>query len=136
MLSRRSNPSLLLLSLLTFSQVSIFARASPPIHWGPCNSSSITNPAVLCGFFEIPLDYHDPEAGRGRLALAKLNATQERRGTVFFNPGGPGGSGVDAVNDDGETLLEVTGGLYDIVSWDPRGVGALTMYVSDPSSSE
>ncbi|KAM5541070.1 hypothetical protein V8D89_005381 [Ganoderma adspersum] len=126
--SRRSNPSLLpLLSLLTFSQVSIFTRASPTINWGPCNSSSITNPAALCSFFEIPLDYHNPEAGTGRLALAKLNATQERRGSVFFNPGGPGGSGLEALDANGETLLDVTGGLYDIVSWDPRGVGSLTI---------
>ncbi|PIL25655.1 hypothetical protein GSI_11405 [Ganoderma sinense ZZ0214-1] len=125
--SRRSNPSLLLLSLLAFTHVSIFTRASPPIHWGPCNSSSITNPAILCSFFEIPLDYYDPEAGTGRLALAKLNATQERRGSVFFNPGGPGGSGLEALDSNGETLLEVTGGFYDIVSWDPRGVGSLTI---------
>lgn len=42
---------------------------------------------VSCSFFEIPLDYHNSKAGTGRLAVAKVNATGERLGTVFFNPG-------------------------------------------------
>ncbi len=57
------------------------------VEWGPCDPSVITNPALTCAFFEIPLDYHDLSAGYGRLALAKLSATGERRGTAFINPG-------------------------------------------------
>ena len=40
--------------------------------------------------------------------------------------GGPGESGVNFVLDHGETLSNLTGGYYDIVSWDPRGVGNTT----------
>ncbi|KAI1791401.1 alpha/beta-hydrolase [Ganoderma leucocontextum] len=113
--------------MLAYSRDSVSTPTSLAIHWGPCDPSIITNAALSCAFFDIPLDYHSPRAGKGRLALAKVNATQERRGTVFFNPGGPGGSGLEALDADAEILLNLTGGLYDLVSWDPRGVGSLTI---------
>ncbi|OJT04509.1 hypothetical protein TRAPUB_4779 [Trametes pubescens] len=97
------------------------------VQWGPCDPSVITNPALTCAFFEVPLDYHDLSAGYGRLALAKLSATGERRGTAFINPGGPGGSGLATLNDMSSLFGALSGGLYDIVSWDPRGVGPLTI---------
>ena len=64
--------------------------------------------------------------------------TQVRPLLSFFRPwsslthltGGPGGSGVDFVLDRGETLSNLTGGYYDIVSWDPRGVGHTTWVVA------
>lgn len=59
------------------------------IQWGPCDPSIVPDPSLSCGFFEIPLDYHDLSAGKGRLAVIKANATGERRGTVFMNPGIP-----------------------------------------------
>ncbi|KAL1943402.1 hypothetical protein VTO73DRAFT_4477 [Trametes versicolor] len=117
-----------LLTLLVASQLIsvVLAGTSSSIEWGPCDPSVITNPALTCSFFDIPLDYHDPSVGHGRLALAKLNATGDRLGTVFLNPGGPGGSGLDTLNTLADLLSSLSGGLYDIVSWDPRGVGSLT----------
>jgi len=43
--------------------------------------------------------------------------------------GGPGGSGIGLVSALGAVFSEQLGGTYDIVSWDPRGVGQYTMYV-------
>ena len=40
--------------------------------------------------------------------------------------GGPGGSGIDLILGYGALLSNMTGGYYDIVSWDPRGVGQTT----------
>ena len=40
--------------------------------------------------------------------------------------GGPGGSGVDLILGYGPLMSNLTGGYYDIVSWDPRGVGYTT----------
>ena len=43
--------------------------------------------SLSCAFFGVPLDYQDPSVGNARLAMIKINATEERRGTVLFNPG-------------------------------------------------
>ncbi|KAJ8494840.1 hypothetical protein ONZ51_g2091 [Trametes cubensis] len=95
--------------------------------WGPCDPAIVEDPSISCSFFEIPLDYHDRSAGTGRVAVAKANATTERFGTLFLNPGGPGASGLAALDQLGSTVLSLTGGHYDLVSWDPRGVGPLTI---------
>ncbi|KAI1791415.1 TAP-like protein-domain-containing protein [Ganoderma leucocontextum] len=99
------------------------------IQWGPCDPSIVTDTTLSCGFFEVPIDYHDPSAGKGRLAVIKANATGESRGTLFVNPGGPGGSGLQALGSDpsASALLNLARGLYDVVSWDPRGVGPLSI---------
>ena len=96
-------------------------RAGPvsrqPCEWQPCRNG------LTCATVLAPLDYAKPDGTAITLALARRAATATRRlGTLFINPGGPGGSGIDYVgyfNPDG---LED----YDIVGWDPRGVGAST----------
>ncbi|KAI0718813.1 hypothetical protein C8T65DRAFT_706716 [Cerioporus squamosus] len=96
------------------------------IQWGPCDPSVVNDTSLSCGFLEVPLDYQDPSVGNARLAIVKVNATGERRGSLLFNPGGPGGSGLGTLVENKELLLALTGGVYDVVSWDPRGVGNLT----------
>ncbi|RPD63529.1 alpha/beta-hydrolase [Lentinus tigrinus ALCF2SS1-6] len=121
-------------SILALFLASRSSHAAPSHHsnstieWGPCDPSVVSEPSLSCGFLEVPLDYQDPSVGNARLALAKANATGERRGSVFFNPGGPGDSGVAELGIPGfkDVLLAVTGGVYDIITWDPRGVGTLT----------
>ncbi|MFF5264498.1 alpha/beta hydrolase [Actinomadura viridis] len=82
-----------------------------------------------CATANVPLDYTKPGDGRLRLALIRLPARNksERIGSLFTNPGGPGGSGVDflrqAATSFGKDLRE----RFDLVGFDPRGVGA-----SDP----
>ena len=71
-----------------------------------------------------------PSRATTPLALARFPATdaEHRIGTVFVNPGGPGGSGVGLVLDGfGEYLRDNLGGRFDVVGFDPRGIGA-----SDP----
>ncbi len=60
---------------------------SPRIEWGPCDASITNDTSLACGFFEVPLDYHDASAGTARLAVVTASATGERRGSLFFNPG-------------------------------------------------
>ena len=76
---------------------------------------------------EVPADYRDPEAGSIRIAVNVHRATspQERIGYLFFNPGGPGGSGVDFVNYlPFQGFTDEIVAHFDFVGFDPRGVGA------------
>lgn len=82
-----------------------------------------------CARLDVPLDWLDPtEDDRVVLAVARLRATETKagdyKGPVFFNPGGPGGSGIWALKDHGKQLQTVVGQNYDIVTFDPRGIGA------------
>ncbi|KAG8682389.1 hypothetical protein FRC11_014946 [Ceratobasidium sp. 423] len=71
------------------------------------------------------LDWADHSVGIAKLAIVRYKATkQPKLGTLFLNPGGPGGSGVNFISSSSaETISEAAGGQYDIVSWDPRRVG-------------
>lgn len=86
-----------------------------------------------CGEFECatvraPLDWEDPAAGQVDLALQRSVASgpaDRRIGSLLVNPGGPGSSGIEfleyAVADVlGAPVLEA----YDVVAFDPRGVGS------------
>jgi pimeloyl-ACP methyl ester carboxylesterase len=77
----------------------------------------------------VPLDYDDPSGDTIELALARIPArdTRHRIGTVFLNPGGPGGSGVDlAAFGFGADLAEKLQGRFDVVGFDPRGIARST----------
>ncbi|KAG4429834.1 hypothetical protein IFR05_014685 [Cadophora sp. M221] len=82
-----------------------------------------------CGRLSVPLDWLNPSDGRKvGLAIVRKNATDRKNylGPIFVNPGGPGGSGVEWVIEGGKALQAAAGENHDIISWDPRGVGATT----------
>ncbi|QRV92027.1 Abhydrolase domain-containing protein [Ceratobasidium sp. AG-Ba] len=121
-------PALLTLSALVAanprSLPTDFHRYAPRqagIQWQPCTKDGTST--VECGRFEVPLDYANEAAGKASLLVARYPATKEPKlGTLFLNPGGPGGSGVEFVVG-GDVIMNTVGGQYDLVSWDPRGVG-------------
>ncbi|WP_410569435.1 alpha/beta hydrolase [Amycolatopsis sp. cmx-4-61] len=78
-------------------------------------------PGYDCGHLDVPLSYQDPSLGTVRLAIARLPATDQahKLGTIFSNPGGPGSSGRFA-----PALTPTLHARFDIVGFDPRGVGA------------
>ncbi|GAA2178239.1 alpha/beta hydrolase [Leucobacter tardus] len=81
-----------------------------------------------CADVYAPIDWADPAGDRITLRLVKQPATGgEAVGTLFVNPGGPGASGAGFVAGgvDGSVTQQVQA-AYDIVGWDPRGVGAST----------
>jgi pimeloyl-ACP methyl ester carboxylesterase len=101
--------------------------AVPSIDWQSCGGD---HPTAECATVPVPLDYDQPSGATTPLALARVPATdaKHRIGTVFVNPGGPGGSGVGFVlGGFGEYLRDNLGGRFDVVGFDPRGIGA-----SDP----
>lgn len=78
-----------------------------------------------CAVAKAPLDYAQPDGKTMDLALRRRAAddTRNRIGTLFIEPGGPGGSGVDAVPDFASKLSDEVRRRFDIVGFDPRGVG-------------
>ena len=80
--------------------------------------------ACECSSLDVPVDPADPTGATVSLSLARLPATDPdaRIGTLITNPGGPGGSGVEFLGNDGIFNDEINR-RFDIVSWDPRGVG-------------
>lgn len=75
---------------------------------------------------QMPRDYAQPAGPALTIALARLPATDpaQRIGSIVFNPGGPGISGIDAIRYAGDTLFTpAMRTRFDIVSFDPRGIG-------------
>ncbi len=81
-----------------------------------------------CTTIEVPLDYAAPAAGTIRLALDRVPATDRanRAGSLLVNPGGPGGSGLDYAKAADRILGAKVRARYDVVGFDPRGVGQST----------
>ena len=72
-----------------------------------------------CATVAVPLDPAYPGGRTVDLAVAMRPATQPRKGAIFVHPGGPGVSGRARLATIDRTGLEA----YDLISWDPRGVG-------------
>jgi pimeloyl-ACP methyl ester carboxylesterase len=87
------------------------------ISWKPCAK-------IECGTLSVPLDFRTPQGKQITLALARLPARRKAIGVLFSNPGGPGGSGVDFLREADDVFPAEIRDSFDIVSWDPRGVGA------------
>ncbi|WP_188266110.1 MULTISPECIES: alpha/beta hydrolase [unclassified Streptomyces] len=109
---------------------------SQKLSWAPCPAPSADEgggaapspPAEgaswECSFLQAPLDWSVPEGDTIELALIRVRARDQNRriGSLLFNFGGPGGSGITGLPGfapDYETLRS----RYDLVSFDPRGVG-------------
>jgi pimeloyl-ACP methyl ester carboxylesterase len=99
----------------------------PTINWGSCGDDFV---GFDCATVQVPLDYDHTNGPKTQIALARVPATDQANkiGTLFVNPGGPGGSGVETVlvAGLGDLLNQTLQGRFDIVGWDPRGVGAST----------
>ncbi|MCD7444623.1 alpha/beta hydrolase [Streptomyces lincolnensis] len=91
------------------------------VAWARC--AGVEMPEDLqCGKVTVPLDYTEPRAGTLDLALARYRATGTSRGSLLLNFGGPGGAGVAELAAGGDEFMGLTDG-YDVVGFDPRGVG-------------
>ena len=82
-----------------------------------------------CSTARAPLTWDDPDAGEIELALKRLPATGDRIGSLLTNPGGPGASGVDFIGDAAQMIGDPVKAAYDLVGFDPRGVGSSTPVV-------
>ncbi|MGV9774441.1 alpha/beta hydrolase [Streptosporangium sp. NPDC003464] len=107
------------------------AGTSDPIAWGPCTdierpggqAPAKPDPNLQCGKLKVPLDYASPDGETLEMAVIRVRATGpgERIGSLVFNFGGPGGSGVDTLAQ-AVKVFSTLRTRYDLVSFDPRGV--------------
>ncbi|WP_344479656.1 alpha/beta hydrolase [Nonomuraea monospora] len=88
---------------------------------GPDGKQLTPGPGVECGKLQVPLDHAQPGGEKIDLALIRVKATGERLGSLVFNFGGPGASGVDSMAVAAPAFAKL-GTRYDLVSFDPRGV--------------
>ena len=102
------------------------------VEWYDCGATggmekSAEATAFKCAKVKVPLDYSQPDGQTIEIAMKKHVATGSiHRGSLFINPGGPGGSGVQYVEAAAETGFAGVQGSYDIIGFDPRGVGSST----------
>lgn len=77
-----------------------------------------------CTRLLVPVDYAHPGQGTLRIAVNRLPASGDRRGSLLVNPGGPGVSGLDYARGARSIVSSAVRRRYDVVGFDPRGVGA------------
>ncbi|KAI0130538.1 hypothetical protein BJ170DRAFT_620429 [Xylariales sp. AK1849] len=136
-----------------------WAKSFDPIpeHWSwgkpsPDKTQDLEDPysgrgIFLCGYIDVPLDYTNESDSRiARLAVTKLqvsglartdaqnvnsSAGKKSERTIVVEPGGPGGSGTSFVWREAEPETHrLSGGSFDVLGWDPRGVNASLPAVS------
>ncbi|MBB5960640.1 pimeloyl-ACP methyl ester carboxylesterase [Saccharothrix tamanrassetensis] len=98
-----------------------------PFATTPVNEKLFANERLDCARVQVPVDYDNPGGARGEVALLRIPASGEKIGSLLVNPGGPGGSGMNFVATMASKPLWTEGALgqrFDIIGFDPRGVGA------------
>ncbi|CAL9652399.1 Carboxylesterase A [Streptomyces sp. enrichment culture] len=97
--------------------------AEGALRWAPCDAPE--KPGAECATLSVPVDWTHPGGPRLDLAVARRKATDPgaRVGAMVFGPGGPGDSGVEMVVDRISRFSPEVRRRFDIVSFDPRGVG-------------
>ncbi|WP_184732394.1 alpha/beta hydrolase [Streptomyces netropsis] len=97
--------------------------ARQKLRWQRCDTDSPA--AFQCATLQVPLDYGDPGGKKIDIAVSRLKASSaaERRGVLLLNPGGPGGPGLNLPVDPVVSLSGKVRRQYDLIGFDPRGVG-------------
>lgn len=106
-----------------------------PLTWGPCQPYAtaqrarqlFANPSLQCARLTVPLDYRHPDGATVTLGLLRSKAADQRNriGSLLINPGGPGESGMLAAAALADQVSnEKVGNRFDLVGFDPRGIGA------------
>ncbi len=94
---------------------------SQQLAWAGCGGR------FQCATLTVPVDYDQPAGATMHLSVVRLPTTEPGRlGSIVLNPGGPGGSGVEYARSaafPGAVLTAKVIRRYDVVGFDPRGVG-------------
>ncbi|GAA2346221.1 hypothetical protein GCM10009854_23920 [Saccharopolyspora halophila] len=111
----------LLAPVLVVPLLSAAPVRADPLVFGPCPFEG-----AECSEVRAPVDTADPDGRWISIAVSRVRASgdpDEYRGALLVNPGGPGGSGLEYAVEKGAKLPERVRRSYDIIGFDPRGVG-------------
>jgi pimeloyl-ACP methyl ester carboxylesterase len=125
---RRILPIALAATALLTTAVPAGSAAARTLTWGAC-PDGVAAPRLECSTLDVPLDYRNPGGERITLAISRLASENpaKRRGVLLTNPGGPGGDGLGYPTTlAGSGLPKDVLDSYDLIGFDPRGVGRST----------
>ncbi|MEU6280271.1 alpha/beta hydrolase [Streptomyces sp. NPDC047028] len=114
-------------AMLAGSVTALPARAdttapAAKLAWKKCGTDDY--PALQCASVKVPLNHADPSGRKITLALSRVPHTARTfQGPLLVNPGGPGGSGLTLAGFVASALPRSVASQYDIIGFDPRGVG-------------
>ncbi|GAB3988260.1 alpha/beta hydrolase [Nocardioides marmoraquaticus] len=88
-----------------------------------------------CATLTAPLDYAEPDGETIDVAVIRVPARdrENRIGQLVLNPGGPGASGIDYARAGALATGPDIARVYDLVGFDPRGVGSSTAVTCGPT---
>ncbi|MTD58133.1 alpha/beta hydrolase [Amycolatopsis pithecellobii] len=104
-----------------------------PLTWADCAPYATSDDArslfssqdLQCARLTVPLDYAAPQGDTITLGVLRHKASNDRIGSLVLNPGGPGASGmVAAASLASQVSNTELGQRFDLVGFDPRGIGA------------
>jgi len=99
------------------------APAPERLNWQPC---TVSGASMQCASLAVPLDYRHPSGRKITLALSMVPGSapqDQRQGDLLVNPGGPGGPGRSLAGQVAFGLDQKVASKYNIIGFDPRGVG-------------
>ncbi|GAA0507918.1 alpha/beta hydrolase [Saccharopolyspora erythraea] len=105
------------------------------LSWGPCadyartssDRATYQDSTIECARLEVPMDYAAPQGATITLGLLRKPASDpsQRIGSLVMNPGGPGASGMSTAASLASSITGTElGQRFDLVGFDPRGIGA------------
>jgi pimeloyl-ACP methyl ester carboxylesterase len=103
-------------------------RPGATLEWAPCDDQVEQLAVTECTTLDVPLDHDDPAGAQIAIAVARIDSADddEQIGSLVFNPGGPGGSGIEFLVQAAAIIPTEVQRRFDLVSFDPRGVGDST----------
>ncbi|WHT21561.1 alpha/beta hydrolase [Crossiella sp. CA-258035] len=133
----RRFPVIVLLALACVACATPQPVAAGGLAWGDCapfagdaeRRAAFDRRSLDCAALAVPLDHDKPDGRKLKIGLLRQRATDPARriGSLVFNFGGPGASGMAEVAELGGRLAKrdaEVAARFDLVGFDPRGVGA------------